>query len=157
MHLLCSLPHWLPTGIAFGPGPVDRPDCFVRCEISMGKVLLALLFASALSAQSRQWYMSAGIQAAGSTADAVSSWRYGEGNELLCSREGTFGGRGVAIKGALSGALLGVQWVILRKFHSRRLDKAFSVINVTLGGALGAVAAHNYAVRWREEAKEAKD
>jgi hypothetical protein len=122
------------------------------------KALFILLFAAgSLAAQSREWYMSAGIHAAGTTADAVSSWRYGEGNELLCSREGTFGVRGVAIKGALSGALLGAQWLILRKVHSRGVDRAFSVINVVLGGSLGAVAAHNYAVRYREEDKEAKE
>src|SRR5438045_3067913 len=61
------------------------------------------------------WRISAAVLGAVTIADMQSSAGRLEANPLLSSPNGRFGGQGFALKGAGVGAMLGAQWLMLRK------------------------------------------
>ena len=88
--------------------------------------------------------ISVGTYAGASAADAATSWGKREANPLLASGN-RFSGSSVAVKGGIAGAVLAVEWLLLRRDPSFR--RTFTFLNFTVSGVLGGVAARNAGVR----------
>ena len=86
------------------------------------------------------WIASIFAMAAGTGADAATSWHKRESNGLLASSDGTFGAKGLAIKAGLAGGLL-VPQILFRKHTDLRT--AFTVGNFAQAGIFTGVAIHN--------------
>jgi hypothetical protein len=87
------------------------------------------------------WAASIAAMAAGTSADAVSSWHKREGNSLLASSNGMFGARGIGIKAGIAAGVLLPQ-IILRKHKDLRT--AFVLGNLTEAGVFTGAAIHNF-------------
>jgi len=90
------------------------------------------------------WIASIVAMTAATTADAVSSWHKQESNGLLASSNGTFGGRGVALKAGIAAGFLTPQ-IIFRKH--RDWHAAFAVGNFAEAGIFTGAAIHNFRVK----------
>ena len=86
------------------------------------------------------WIASIFAMTAGTAADAATSWHRRESNSLLASSNGTFGGKGLAIKGGISAGMLAPQ-LIFRKHHD--WHTAFSVGNFAEAGIYAGTSIHN--------------
>ena len=82
--------------------------------------------------------------AAGTALDAASSWGHYELNPFLRGGDGRFGARGLAVKGGITVGLVGLQYVMVRKYP--RSWRFFSVVNFSMGAAYGGIAARNWGV-----------
>jgi prolipoprotein diacylglyceryltransferase len=78
-------------------------------------------------------------------ADVQSSFGYQEMNPLLRSREGQFRGRGIAIKGAVVGAAIGVQWLLVRK-NPKAAGYAAGA-NFAAAAVTGAIVIRNHKIQ----------
>jgi hypothetical protein len=92
----------------------------------------------------KTWTWSLAPLVASQAFDAASSYGYRELNPLLADLNGGFGAKGVAIKFAVVGALIGAEYLILRK--SPRSSRFFAVLNWSGAGVTAGLAVHNYAV-----------
>ena len=85
----------------------------------LGLFLVLSLFSLNAQAQEARhgklWRVSVAILGAVTIADMQSSVGRMEANQLLSSSDGRFSGRGMALKGVGVGAVVGVQWLLLRK------------------------------------------
>ncbi len=88
------------------------------------------------------WRASVAALLASSALDAHSSWGKREMNPLLAGPDGRFGTRAVAIKAAITGGALGMQWFMLR--HKPSMTKYAILGNFALTGIYTRVAVHNY-------------
>lgn len=95
----------------------------------------------------RPWRYSVAALTAASVADAHSSWGHAERNPILAGADGRFGARGVAIKCGLVAAVVGVQYIALRRWP--RLGRRLAVINFSAAGATAGAAARNYSMEVR--------
>jgi len=86
------------------------------------------------------WMASIFAMTAGTAADAATSWHRRESNSLLASSNGTFGGKGLAIKGGISAGMLAPQ-LIFRKHHD--WHTAFAVGNFAEAGIYTGTTIHN--------------
>lgn len=86
------------------------------------------------------WIASIFAMAAGTGADAATSWHKRESNGFLASSDGTFGAKGLGIKAALAGGLILPQ-IIFRRHKDLRT--AFTIGNFAQAGIFGGVAVHN--------------
>lgn len=92
----------------------------------------------------RLWITSMVAAVAGTSLDAASSWGKMEGNSLLASSNGTFGGRAVAIKAALTAGVI-IPQICLRKHKEYRT--AFTMGNFGEASVFAALAIHNLSVQ----------
>jgi hypothetical protein len=91
------------------------------------------------------WKVSLVAFVAAQIMDIDSSWGYRESNPLLRSSSGTFGGRAVGIKAAMTGAATFVEW---KAVHKSCASTALYVVANFAGAAVTAgIAGRNYAVR----------
>jgi len=90
------------------------------------------------------WIASILAMTAATTVDAVSSWHKQESNGLLASSNGTFGGRGVALKAGIAAGFLTPQ-IIFRRH--RDWHAAFAVGNFAEAGIFTGAAIHNFRVK----------
>jgi hypothetical protein len=88
----------------------------------------------------RIWMASIAAALAGSAADSATSWGKREGNGLLASGDGTFGGRAVGVKAGITAAVL-VPQILLR--NHTNLRKKFIIANFIEAGVFAGTAAHN--------------
>jgi hypothetical protein len=86
------------------------------------------------------WIASIFAMAAGTGADAATSWHKRESNSLLASSDGTFGAKGLGIKAGLAGGLLLPQLLFRRH---KDLRTAFTVGNFAQAGIFTGIAIHN--------------
>ncbi len=86
------------------------------------------------------WIASILSMTAGTAADAATSWHRRESNSLLASSNGTFGGKGVALKSVITAAILTPQ-IVFRKH--RDWHTAFAVGNFAETGIFTVAAIHN--------------
>ena len=93
----------------------------------------------------RAWLRSAAPLVAAAALDVASSYGGRELNPLLAGRRGTFDARSAALKFGLTGALLGVEYLILRKHPERA--RARARLNWIATGITAGVAVRNFAVR----------
>jgi hypothetical protein len=86
------------------------------------------------------WLASIFAMTAGTAADAATSWHKRESNSLLASSDGTFGGKGVAIKGGIGAAML-IPQIVFRKHND--WHTAFAVGNFAEAGIYTGTTIHN--------------
>ncbi|MEO8025050.1 MAG: hypothetical protein ABI823_01170 [Bryobacteraceae bacterium] len=94
---------------------------------------------------SRAWKISLAPLLASQALDASSSYGLRELNPALANANGQFGMRSTAIKFAATGALIGVEYLVIRK-HPRAAS-AFAKLNWATSIVTAGFAAHNYAIR----------
>jgi hypothetical protein len=87
------------------------------------------------------WWLSVAAVAGAALFDVASSAGKYEANPLLRSRDGTFAGRGVAIKLGALGAGLAAQYLLFR--NQPRTPNTVSFVNFAAAGALSGVAVRN--------------
>lgn len=92
----------------------------------------------------RVWIGSIALMLAGNAADAATSWHKQEGNGLLASSNGTFGGKAIGIKVGVTAAILMPQ-LLLR--HHTELRKEFIIGNLIDAGLFGGTAIHNAGIK----------
>jgi hypothetical protein len=74
-----------------------------------------------------------------------SSFGGNEANPLLRSPNGQFTGRGIAIKGAVVGAAIGAQWLLIRK--SPKAAGYAAGVNFTAAAVTGAIVIRNHRLK----------
>jgi hypothetical protein len=89
------------------------------------------------------WIASIFAMAAGTGADAATSWHKRESNGLLASSDGNFGAKGLGIKAGLAGGLLLPQ-ILFRKHTDLRT--AFTIGNFAQAGIFTGMAVHNLGI-----------
>jgi hypothetical protein len=112
--------------------------------------LLAVLFfnwtglAAAKSPWKKIWAASAAALVAGAALDASSSAGRIEANPLLRDSRGQFSAaKGIAIKALVTGGVLGVQALVMRKRPEARIEKPAALVNFAVAAALAGIAARN--------------
>lgn len=111
-------------------------------------ILLFTFFTSAANAETRKkklWRISAAVLGAVTIADVQSSFGRREMNPLLQSSGGRFGSQGIAIKGAIVGATLGTQWLLMRK--NPQVAGYAAGTNFAIAAATGAVVVRNHMLK----------
>ena len=106
---------------------------------------LATLQAEEAKRHSKLWKISAAVLASVTIADVQSSVGRYEANPLLRSHDGRFGNRGMALKGALVGAALGTQWLVLKK--NPQASAYAATANFAAAAVTGAVVARNHTIK----------
>ena len=116
--------------------------------------LAALLIpASAFAADSpvpstqslRGWTISLAPVLASQALDASSSWGMRELNPVLAGSNGGFGGKAAGIKLGVTGALLGVEYLVIRKHPGSA--KVFAKLNWASAVVTTSFAVHNFTIR----------
>jgi hypothetical protein len=82
---------------------------------------------------------------ASQSIDAASSYGFREQNPLLADPDGSFGIKAAGVKFGVTGALIAVEYVLLKKFP--KTGKFFAIVNWSGAGVTTGLAIHNYAVR----------
>lgn len=108
-------------------------------------IWVLLLSLTTTSGAVDHWQVSAGAVVVSSAADMTSSWGGLEANRLLRGRQGRFGMRGLIIKSAMTGGIIGVEYLILRKRPQWR--RKIVLWNWVLSGVSVGVAVRNFKVR----------
>lgn len=101
--------------------------------------------------QKHWWYASQASLAAANVLDVHSSWGKYELNPVLKSSDGRFGTKGVLLKAAIVGGLVGYQHLVYHKIlrkeeDKKRFIKAATIANFCLTGVFTGVAIHNYQI-----------
>ncbi len=92
----------------------------------------------------RLWIASLVSAVAGTSVDAASSWGLREGNGLLASSDGRFGGKGLGIKAGFAAAMIIPQFYLARH---KSLKGAFTAGNFVEAAVYAGVSVHNFRVR----------
>jgi hypothetical protein len=100
---------------------------------------------TARAAALKSWKISLAPLVASQALDASSSYGMRELNPLLSSANGGFEMKGAAIKLGATGAVVGVEYLIVRKYP--RSAAIISKLNWTSGIVTTGFAIHNYAIR----------
>ena len=77
--------------------------------------------------------------------DAASSWGMRELNPLLADPNGAFGGKAVMVKFGATAALIGIEYLLVKKFP--RSARMLSKVNWAGAVVTTGLAAHNYSIR----------
>lgn len=93
---------------------------------------------------SKLWRISVAALAAGSAADAWSSYGRPEANPLLRSATGHFSAQAIGIKAAIAGGTVAAQWLVLRK--RPETARAAAITNFGMAAVFSGVAARNRAL-----------
>lgn len=92
------------------------------------------------------WRTSVAALVAAHSMDIHSSWGKHELNPALSGPGGKFGREGALLKIAFTGGLLGVEYLVTRKYPNAKLHRALSIINFGAAGVVGGVAMRNYSI-----------
>ena len=120
----------------------------MRTNKLVGLLVIFGLFSAQSQAEehhSKLWRVSAAVLGAVTIADMQSSVGRQEGNPLLASQNGQFSGRGIALKGAGVGAMIGVQYFLLRR--NPHAAKYAAGANFAAAALTGAIVVHNHMVK----------
>jgi hypothetical protein len=93
----------------------------------------------------KSWKISLAPLVVSQALDVSSSYGMRELNPLLASANGGFEMKGAAIKLGVTGAVVGVEYLIVRKYP--RSARVISRLNWTSGIVTAGFAVHNYAIR----------
>ena len=93
------------------------------------------------------WKVSMFSLGAANALDMHSSWGKHELNPTLSSGTGTFGTQGALIKLGLQGGLMGLEYLLTRGHPTKKMYRAFSIVNFGASAGIGAVAVRNYGIR----------
>jgi len=91
------------------------------------------------------WKLSLMGVAASQSLDIVSSYGMRELNPMLASSDGSFGGKAVSIKIGATGAVIALEYVLLKKYP--KTARIFSKLNWASSVVTTSFAIHNYAIR----------
>src|SRR5258706_12756917 len=113
----------------------------------VGIMVILTLFSVQALAEERQhhgklWRISAAVLGAVTIADMQSSIGRPEANPWLQSPNGRFSGRGMAIKGVGVSAIIGAQWLMLRK--NPKAAPYAAGANFAAAALTGAIGVHNH-------------
>ena len=97
------------------------------------------------AAAMRSWKISLAPLVASQALDASSSYGMRELNPLLASANGGFEMKGAMIKLSFTGAAVGMEYLIVRKYP--RTARIISKLNWTCGIVTTGFAIHNYAIK----------
>ena len=100
---------------------------------------------TARAAAFRAWKISLAPLVASQALDVSSSYGMRELNPLLASANGGFEMKGAAIKLGVTGAVVGAEYLIVRKYP--RSARVISRLNWTSGIVTTGFAIHNYAIK----------
>lgn len=100
---------------------------------------------SARAVALKSWKISLAPLVASQALDAASSYGMRELNPLLASANGGFEMKATSIKLGVTGALVGVEYLIVRKYP--RSARVISKLNWTSGIVTTGFAVHNYAIK----------
>lgn len=100
---------------------------------------------TAKAAALRSWKISLAPLVGSQALDAASSYGMRELNPLLASPDGGFEMKGAVIKLSVTGAVVGVEYLIVRKYP--RSARVISKLNWTSGIVTTGFAIHNYAIK----------
>jgi hypothetical protein len=100
---------------------------------------------SARAAAMKSWKISLAPLVGSQALDAASSYGMRELNPLLASSNGGFEMKATSIKLGVTGALVGVEYLIVRKYP--RSTRVISKLNWTSGIVTAGFAVHNYAIK----------
>jgi hypothetical protein len=100
---------------------------------------------TARAAAIRSWKISLAPLVGSQALDAASSYGMRELNPLLVSSNGGFEMKAVSIKLGVTGALVGAEYLIVRKYP--RSARVISKLNWTTGIVTTGFAIHNYAIK----------
>jgi hypothetical protein len=92
----------------------------------------------------RLWKISLGVLAGAFAADVATSYGRREMNPLVAGADGRFSGRGLAIKGALAGATIGTQLLLIKRGGAGAKPAAYT--NLGMAGLLSGAAIYNQKV-----------
>ena len=107
------------------------------------------------------WLVSIPVFLAANILDAHSSWGKPEQNVFLQGQSGRFDGRSVSIKLGLAGGIIGGEYSLIRLFRKNHQTQngAYATSawsNFIGGGALAAVAVHNYRAHAADSSRSLK-
>jgi hypothetical protein len=141
------------------PVPVDRsaPEAAAdSAEVAADPIIVALPTPVAVDTNTaavaakkgaskidKIWALSIAAVLGGTTMDAVSSWGKAETNPLLRSANGTFGARGLLIKGGLAGAMIAPEFLLR---NNEEAKKKLAIVNFVAAGVFSAVVLHNFTI-----------
>jgi len=115
----------------------------------LGLFLVLSLFSLHAQAQEvrhgKLWRVSVAVLCAVTIADMQSSMGRMEANPLLSSSDGRFSGRGMALKGVGVGAVVGVQWLLLRK--NPKAAPWAAGVNFAAAALTGTAVIHNHMLK----------
>lgn len=120
----------------------------MRKQKLVGLLVILGLFSAHAQAEEyhgKLWKVSAAVLGAVTIADMQSSVGRMEANPLLASSNGRFTGRGVALKGAGVGAIIGVQWLMLRR--NPQATKYAAGANFAAAALTGTIVVHNHMLK----------
>ena len=100
---------------------------------------------TALTAAKRAWKISLAPLAASQTLDAASSYGRRELNPFIASSNGAFGMKATTLKVGVSGALVGVEYLLIRKYP--RSARVLAKLNWSGAALSTSLAVHNFALR----------
>jgi hypothetical protein len=100
---------------------------------------------SARSAALQSWKISLAPLVGSQALDASSSYGMRELNPVLASANGGFEKKGAAIKLGVTGAVVGIEYLVIRRFP--RSARTIAKMNWTTGIVTTGFAIHNYAIR----------
>jgi hypothetical protein len=90
----------------------------------------------------KQWTISLAPLLVSESLDAASSYGMRELNPVLAGPDGNFGMKSASLKFGVTGALAGVEYVLVKKYP--RSAKFFTIVNWTTAGATTGLAVHNF-------------
>jgi hypothetical protein len=100
---------------------------------------------TARAAAVRSWKISLAPLIASQALDASSSYGMHELNPVLASANGGFEMKGVMLKLGVTGAVVGAEYLIVRKYP--RSARVIAKLNWTTGIVTTGFAIHNYAIK----------
>jgi len=116
----------------------------MRRAIILLSLAASLLCFSRIACGQDRWYRASLIAVGASqAADVASSWGGYELNPVLGT--GRFGPRQTAIKGALAGGGLAIQYAAVRKYP--RYKRIATIVNIALAGVTMGVAVRNWRIQ----------
>lgn len=114
------------------------------CLLAVGWCPAAELGNPAAVVGKKLWKVSLAVAGAAAAADAATSIGRHELNPALRGPGGTFGSRGIALKSAIVGSTLGVQYFL--RLRSPKAYQIGAICNLGMAGVSAATAYHNTTV-----------
>jgi hypothetical protein len=130
----------LPSAFAQDPVPSGSPDAVVTPGQQSANTSSAVSPKSYLA-----WKISLVPVVASQTLDAYSSYGLRELNPDLAGSGGRFDERSALLKAGITGALIGVEYLLVRKH--RGSTRLLWKLNIVSSAITGGVAAHNFSLR----------
>jgi hypothetical protein len=115
------------------------------CAVDLPDAALPSAHESVKQSALKSWKISLMPLVASQALDAASSYGMRELNPLLASSNGGFEMKATSIKLGVTGALVGIEYLIVRKYP--RSTRVISKLNWTSGIVTTGFAAHNFAIK----------